>query len=159
MKFKNKCLIIISTLLILCGCSKQIDSNDKISKATDDITSTQGDKTMELLIKGQSYKVNLYDNSTVNQLLERLPMTLSMDDLHQNEKYHYLNKSLPTNSESIGTIEAGDLMLFGSDCIVLFYETFTTSYQYTRIGHLENIDRLKEILGNKSVEITFQIGQ
>lgn len=159
MKFKNKCLIIISTLLILCGCSKQIDSNDKTSEVTDDITSTQGDKSMELLINGQSYKVNLYDNSTVNQLLERLPMTLSMDDLHLNEKYHYLNKSLPTNSESIGTISAGDLMLFGSDCIVLFYETFTTSYQYTRIGYLENIDGLKEISGNKSVEITFQSGQ
>lgn len=86
-------------------------------------------------------------------------MTLSMDDLHQNEKYHYLNKSLPTNSESIGTIEAGDLMLFGNNCIVLFYETFTTSYQYTRIGYLENIDGLKEILGNKSVEITFQAEQ
>lgn len=159
MKFKNKCLIIISTLLFLCGCCKQIANNDKISKETNDITSIQGDKIMELLINGQSYKVNLYDNSTVNQLLERLPMTLSMDDLHQNEKYHYLNESLPTNSESIGMIEAGDLMLFGSDCIVLFYETFTTSYQYTRIGHLENINELKEILGNKSVEITFQSGQ
>lgn len=70
MKFKNKCLIIISILLILCGCSKQIESNDKISKAANDITSTQGDKTKELLINGQNYKVNLYDNSTVNQLLE-----------------------------------------------------------------------------------------
>ena len=38
-------------------------------------------------------------------------------------------------------------LLFGSNCLVLFYKDFTTGYSYTRLGKLDNPADLKKILG------------
>jgi hypothetical protein len=46
-------------------------------------------------------------------------------------------------------------MLYGDNCVVVFYETFTTTYQYTPIGHITNPKGLKEALGIGSVTINF----
>jgi hypothetical protein len=46
-------------------------------------------------------------------------------------------------------------MLYGDNCVVVFYETFTTAYQYTPIGHITNPEGLKEALGSGKVTISF----
>lgn len=86
-----------------------------------------------------------------------MPLTINMSELHGNEKYYYFNQSLPTNSERIGNIENGDLMLYGSDCLVLFYESFSTSYTYTRLGKIDNPSGLSEAVGKGNVQVTFNI--
>ena len=48
-------------------------------------------------------------------------------------------------------------MLYGSDCLVLFYENFSTSYNYTKLGYIENSEDLKEALGNRDINVIFSI--
>ncbi len=67
-----------------------------------------------------------------------LPLTLEMDELNGNEKYYYLNEDLPSSSGRVDMIRTGDLMLYGSNCLVSFFETFETRYAYTRIGHIDD---------------------
>ena len=86
-------------------------------------------------------------------------MTLDMEELHGNEKFYYLDEGLPPNSENIRNIKAGDIMLFGSDCLVLFFEDFTTSYNYTRIGHIEEEEAFVKALSGGTVEVTFEAGE
>ena len=74
-----------------------------------------------------------------------------MNLYHGNEKYVYLNESLPTNTYSPKHIEAGDVMLFGDNCLVIFYESFDTSYSYSKIGHIDNLPSLDD--GNISISI------
>lgn len=105
---------------------------------------------------GIEFTATLEDNETASALRAMLPMTLDMSELNGNEKYYYLSESLPTKTESIGTIHAGDIMLYGSSCIVIFYETFNTSYNYTRIGHIDDVTELKSALGNGSVTVTME---
>ena len=84
-------------------------------------------------------------------------MTVSMREMNGNEKYYYLPDNLPTAASNPGTIQVGDLMLYGSDCVVLFYETFQTSYSYTRLGRLDNPSELAASLGSGSVNVTFEL--
>ena len=111
--------------------------------------------TVSLKINGTTYQLDLADNPTAKAFKQMLPVTLDMTELNGNEKYHNLSKPLPSNPQSIGKVEAGDVMLFQDDCIVIFYETFSTSYRYTRIGKIENPEGLAKVVGNGSVEVTF----
>ena len=104
----------------------------------------------------QEFEAELYDSETARELISRFPMTIAMEELNGNEKYYYLPKSLPTDTREIGVIHEGDLMLFGSDCLVLFYKDFQTSYRYTRLGCVKNREGLSGALGRGSVTVTFR---
>lgn len=110
---------------------------------------------MKIEIAHQSFSLVLEDNATVRALAEKLPMIVKMSELNGNEKYYYLDETLPAAPQYIGQIKAGDIMLFGNDCLVVFYKSFKTSYSYTRIGHIENADDLEQILGRGSVNVSF----
>ena len=113
-------------------------------------------KKINLVINGKEFSATLEDNETVRELLTRLPLTIEMEDLNGNEKYYYLDESLPQNNTNVGRIERGDIMLFGNDCLVVFYKSFDTPYAYTRIGKIEDANHLEEQFGQGSVRITFE---
>ena len=114
-------------------------------------------KGIEIIIGNQTFSVTLYDNESTEALIKQLPMTFDMSELNGNEKYYYLSESLPVNSSRPSGINVGDLMLYGDNCLVLFYESFSTNYSYTPLGHIDNPDRLASVLGSGDVEVTFQI--
>ena len=109
-------------------------------------------RTIIVNIDGNIYTATFIENETAKQFLMMLPQEFNMSELNGNEKYVYLNTKLPTNSYNPKHIEAGDIMLFGNNCLVLFYKSLDTSYSYTKIGHIENLNDLD----NKSISIKFQ---
>lgn len=111
--------------------------------------------TIDIDIHGTTFTAQLEDNATARAFLDLLPTTLTMDELNGNEKYHYLDSPLPSEPQRVGTIHAGDIMLYGSDCIVLFYQTFRTPYSYTRIGSIADPGRLSNALGAGTASVTF----
>lgn len=106
-------------------------------------------------INGTNYTATLEDNNTTREFLKRLPLEINMNELNGNEKYYYFDNSLPNNSSRIGKISSGDLMLYGSDCLVLFYKSFNTSYSYTKIGKIDNLTYLESNVGKDSIKISF----
>ncbi len=110
---------------------------------------------IEVVIKNKVYEAKLEDNSTAKAFIKMLPLTLNMGYM-AHEKYFYMDKSLPTNTYSPNVIEKGDLMLYGDNCIVLFYETFSTRYSYSRIGKIIDPAGLEGVVGRGSVSITFK---
>ena len=117
----------------------------------ENMTETQ---TIQIQINDQTFTAELEDNDTAAAFLEKLPLTLTMQELNGNEKYAY-GISLPAAAEAVGSIQAGDLMLFGDDCLVLFYDSFSTSYSYTRIGHITDPEGLAEAVGKGAADVTF----
>lgn len=116
-------------------------------------------KNITVRVGGHSFAATLEENATARAFAALLPMTVTMNELNGNEKYYYLSENLPTDSYRPGTIRNGDLMLYGSSCVVLFYEPFSSSYSYTRIGRLDNPSGLASALGRGNVNVTFEINK
>ena len=99
-------------------------------------------ENIKITINDKKYNATFYDNETVKQFVNHLPEEFKMQELNGNEKYVYMGYTLPTNSTNPKHIEAGDIMLYGSDCLVIFYKSFETNYSYTKIGHIDNLNDL-----------------
>ncbi len=97
----------------------------------------------------------LTDNAAARAFAAQLPLTLDMSELNGNEKHAELPKALPTNARRAGTIRNGDRMLYGSDTLVVFYATFTSSYPYTRLGRVDDPTGLAEALGRRGARVKF----
>ena len=110
---------------------------------------------MNLEINNKIYSVVLENNITAEALLSRLPMTLNMEDLYSSEKYAYITEPLPMQPQRMDTINAGDVLLWGNDCLVIFYNHVSTLDEYTKIGHIENVEDLAITAGSDSVNVTW----
>ena len=111
---------------------------------------------INIIIGSKTFTATLADSETGEAFAALLPLSVTMNELNGNEKYHYLSTSLPTATYQPGTIRAGDLMLYGNNCVVLFYETFNTSYSYTRLGAIDNPSSLAAALGSGNVSVRFE---
>ena len=130
-------ILIVLSIFTITSCK---NNNEKIKRKQE---------SMKIIINDKEYPINLENNDTTNSMIEMLPLEITMDELNGNEKYVYLDKSLPTNSTNPKHINKGDIMLFGNDCLVIFYKSFDTTYSYTKIGHIDNLPNL----GTGSIEI------
>jgi hypothetical protein len=74
---------------------------------------------MKITIGSKTFKATLEDNPTVAKLKTLLPLTLNMTELNGNEKYYHLSTRLPTDAINPGTIQNGDLMLYGNNSLMI----------------------------------------
>ncbi|OJG76337.1 hypothetical protein RV10_GL003809 [Enterococcus pallens] len=135
------------------------DSLNQTSSSAQHLESEENETMTNLSIKvgNEKFHATFIDNATSRAFKDKLPMTLDMDELNGNEKFFYLSEKLPTNTERIGAIQNGDLMLYGTDCLVLFYKSFSTSYSYSRIARVDDPSGLAQALGRRGVVVTFEL--
>ena len=110
---------------------------------------------MWMTVGEQRFAITLADNAAARTFVTLLPLTLEMSDLNSNEKYASLPGALPANASKPGTIHAGDLMLYGTDTLVVFYSTFESTYAYTRLGRVDDNANLAQVLGRRAVNVMF----
>ena len=83
-------------------------------------------------------------------------LTVTLEELNGNEIYHDLMEPLPSAPERVGHVNAGDIMLFGDSCVVIFYKSFDTPYSYTRIGNIADAEGLAAAIDGQSAYVTFE---
>ena len=114
-----------------------------------------GLQTFKIIINKKEFDAELYNTDAAKEFYKLLPMKIKMNELNGNEKFYYMDKTFTEDKGKAGTINTGDIMLYGNNCIVLFYETFQSNYTYTRIGYIKNPSGLAEELGKGDVEVSF----
>lgn len=155
-------LLIIICLFMIVGCNSKKDEKNIQNSSTDQqeenidnnelYNSNEVINSVKATINGKEYTINLEDNETSKSFINMLPQEFKMEELNSNEKYVYLDNTLPLNSSNPKKINAGDVMLYGNNCLVLFYKTFDTTYSYTKIGHINNMPDL----GNENITVKFE---
>lgn len=105
----------------------------------------------------REFTATLAENETAQAFARLLPIEKNMVELNGNEKYYDLHQNLPSDSRQVGRIEAGDLMLFQNNFIVVFYKAHSTSYSYTRIGKIDDPAGLAEAVGDGDVVMSFAV--
>lgn len=110
---------------------------------------------MWMTVGERRFAITLTHTPAARAFAAQLPLTLDMVDLNGNEKHAELPKALPVSASRPGTIRQGDLMLYGSSTLVVFYVTFDSSYSYTRLGRVDDADGLAQALGQRAVRINF----
>jgi uncharacterized repeat protein (TIGR02543 family) len=143
--------MMMLSLIMATGSSSCSSDNDNLETELPPYI----EEKVPVTIGVQSFTLSVFDSSAGRAFKALLPLTISMEDVNGNEKFYRLSQGLPQAAANPGTIRTGDLNLYGSDGLVLFYKTFSTSYSYTRIGTIENPASLESALGSGSVNITF----
>lgn len=116
-----------------------------------------GTMKMNVTIGENTFTATLADNDAVDALIEMMesePVVIQMSDYAGFEKVGPLGRSLPT-SNSQTTTQAGDIVLYQGNQIVMFYGT--NSWSYTRIGHINDLTGWEDALGSGDVTVTFSI--
>ena len=114
---------------------------------------------MWMSIGERRFAITLADNAAARAFAAQLPLTLDMAELNGNEKHADLPKPLPATASRPGTIRNGDVMLYGTNTLVVFYSTFDSSYSYTRLGRVDDAAGLGQALGERSVRVAFSLQQ
>ena len=157
-------LIIISTL-VACGKSNNSslqpttdEHSTTITTPSDGNSTTKEDETetMKLTLKIDEMEVDVIwaDNDSVKALknLAKDGLTINMSKYGGFEQVGSIGSTLPSFDTRI-TTSPGDIVLYSSNQIVIFYDSNTWSY--TKLGHINlSKSELTDLLGDEDVVIT-----
>ena len=141
----------MSTLL-LSGCIN--NKNNKDNQSENDITDNiPEEEIMKLEIDEKVLDVSWNNNASVTALNEIKPLTINMHLYGGFEQVGSIGKSIVSDDKDI-TTKPGDIVLYSSNQIVVFFGTNTWSY--TKFGHINLSDSELNTLLNKS-NVTLKI--
>ena len=119
----------------------------------------ESEKMMQMRIDDVLVNVEWEDNESVEALkalCENEPLVIQMSMYGGFEQVGPLGSSLPSDDVQT-TTAAGDIVLYSSSQIVVFYGS--NSWAYTRLGHITDQDAsaMATLLGNGDVTITISL--
>lgn len=161
-------LFIFMILLSSCGKSNNSsvqpttdEPSTTITTPSDDDSTTKEDETanMKLTLKIDGIEVDVIwsDNDSVRALknLAKDGLAINMSKYGGFEQVGSIGSTLPSSDTRI-TTNPGDIVLYSSNQIVLFYDSNTWSY--TKLGHINlSKSELTDLLGDEDVVITLNL--
>lgn len=159
---------LLSPVFLSCEKASEVIIPDTPNGGQDENGESNGDdnntampKQIKITVSGKSLPVIIEDNEATKALVASLreaSITYEADDYGGFEKVGPLGRSLPTSNSQIST-QAGDVILYNGNQLVLFYGS--NSWSYTRIGRMEygTLDELKSFLkaGQGKITVTMSL--
>ena len=124
-------------------------SKDEVEKWLDDNIEVK--KEMKLLIDEKEISVNWENNESVKALKQITPLEIKMNKYGGFEQVGPIGKTIASNDVNY-TSNPGDIVLYSSNQIVIFYGSNT--WQYTKLGHLDlEQSEIKTLLDKPNVTL------
>lgn len=112
-----------------------------------------GERQLRLTWDNKEIIVDLKENSTVDDLVAELPITVSLTDYNHTEKIAYLDNELSQSSEGY-TPKKGDVAYYVPwKNISIFYDDFTYSDGLVKLGEVSKGLNLIDELENQEITI------
>ena len=114
-------------------------------------------ENMNVQVGDVVFSATLEKNEAVSALVEMMresPVVIQMSDYSGFEKVGSMGTSLPA-SNSQTTTQAGDIVLYNGNQIVIFYGS--NSWNYTRLGYIDDLTDWEEALGRGDVTVIFSL--
>lgn len=159
-----KRLFVLLAAFSLFGCTQTAVTSSAALAQSDSMEkdASQPDAEKEILyitVGEHEFRAVLEENASAQELkdlLEKGPITVSMDDYGGFEKVGPLGATLTRSDESI-TTQPGDVILYQGNQIVIYYAP--NSWNFTKLAQIEAASDLKQKLGEGSIEATFSLEQ
>ena len=149
---KRLIMALLMSTLLLSGCIN--NKNNKDNQSEDDITDNiPEEEIMKLEIDENVLDVSWNNNASVTALNGIKPLTISMHLYGGFEQVGSIGQSIVSDDKEI-TTKPGDIVLYSSNQIVVFFGTNTWSY--TKLGHINLSKSELNALLNKS-NVTLKI--
>ena len=135
--------------------SGETETESEVSEAG----SEEAESMLQMTIGETLVDVEWEDNGSVEalkELCQKSPLTIRMSMYGGFEQVGSIGQSLPRDDNQT-TTQAGDIVLYSGDQIVVFYGS--NSWAYTRLGHItdKSAQEMAELLGNGDVTITIEM--
>lgn len=112
---------------------------------------------VKITINNKEFTATLNDSEADKEFIKLLPMEVNMGEHNGNEKYYNLPNKIPGRAINPGSVKTGDLMIWSSSTLVLFYAGSRTSYSYISVGKIDNTSGLREAVGRGNVKMKFEL--
>ena len=148
-------IVMMSLVVLLTGCG----SSGQEAEAAENRQVEEENSKMQMKVQvgGSTFTAALEENEAVDALVDMMEqgsVTIQMSDYSGFEKVGPLGTSLPTSNQQT-TTQAGDIVLYQGNQIVMFYGS--NSWSYTRLGHINDLTGWEEALGSGDVTVTFSL--
>lgn len=132
---------------------RETDRNETDTAETDIQNSTEENKVanMNVQVGDVVFSATLEENEAVSALVEMMresPVVIRMNDYSGFEKAGPLGTGLSACNSRI-TTQAGDIVLYNGNQIVIFYGS--NSWSYTRLGHIDDLTGWEDALDNLTI--------
>lgn len=142
------------------SASKKPESSPPLSGDTSSNTTASSIKesdmtTMQVIVNGKTFTATLEKNVAVDAFVKMLKeddISINMSDYSGFEKIGSLGTTLPTSNSQM-TTTSGDIVLYGSNQIVVFYGS--NSWSYTKLGKISDLTGWSDALGYGDATIQF----
>lgn len=116
----------------------------------------EGTMNITVTIGSTKYTAQFDNNAAAREVAELFPLSVDMKEWTANKEYYVgLGKTINGTAPAATTITAGDIMLYSSRSLVIFYDSSANTAGYVKLGRISNSKNLKAALDKAGGKVAF----
>lgn len=158
-------MIYLLVAIMLCtqvsACSKEDGFQEAQSQQQANDDNNQENESMEeyrikITVNGRELTAVLTDNATTRAFVEKLPVTLPMQDLYGREMCYRFPDALPTDNVSVSGYEVGEIVYYPPmHSFVIMYVQNGERFSMQKLGRIETEVEVFDGIGD--VDVSFEL--